>query len=143
MPKIAYVDPDSNAPSTSFDVQHGTPGSGDHDTCKGQGRRTLALESLAVNPSAKLRVPTSFVGGFPIATQGDYNTEHIHGKTATGIGGVQATLCSHHSKPIETGSTTVFVNGKGCGRAGDNIIDCTFVQTGYETVFVGPYIEEK
>mgnify|MGYP003654397254 CR=1 FL=1 len=74
MPKVAFVNPD-----TSFDVQHGTPESGDSDTCEGQGSRSLALESLAANPNAELRVATVFVGGFPIAIQGDYNTEHVHG----------------------------------------------------------------
>ena len=129
MPKVAFVNPD-----ISFDVQHGTPESGDSDTCEGQGSRSLALESLAANPNAELRVATVFVGGFPIAIQGDYNTEHVHGNL---------TPCDKHSKPLETGSTLVFVSGKGCGRAGDTITDCTFVETGYETVFVGPPIEEE
>tara|TARA_R110002033_G_scaffold125267_1_gene167191 strand:+ start:52 stop:465 length:414 start_codon:yes stop_codon:yes gene_type:complete len=137
MPKVAFVNPD-----TSFDVQHGTPESGDSDTCEGQGSRSLALESLAANPNAELRVATVFVGGFPIAIQGDYNTEHVHGNQDPEVHGNQEP-CDKHSKPLETGSTLVFVSGKGCGRAGDNILDCTFVQTGYETVFVGPPIEEE
>jgi uncharacterized Zn-binding protein involved in type VI secretion len=39
--------------------------------------------------------------------------------------------------PIESGSSTVFVNGKGAGRIGDSISGCTFVASGSPNVFAG------
>ena len=45
--------------------------------------------------------------------------------------------CPSHSRPIATGSTTVFVNNKGCGRIGDGISSCTSVAQGSENVFAG------
>ena len=40
--------------------------------------------------------------------------------------------------PIANGSSTVKINGKGCGRIGDGITACTSVQSGSENVFAGP-----
>jgi len=45
--------------------------------------------------------------------------------------------CPSHAAPITTGSTTVFVNGKGCGRVGDGITSCTSVAAGSSDVFAG------
>ena len=39
--------------------------------------------------------------------------------------------------PITTGSSTVFVNNKGCGRVGDGVTGCTSVSTGSSNVFAG------
>jgi uncharacterized Zn-binding protein involved in type VI secretion len=68
-----------------------------------------------------------FVNGIPVSRQGDVNTIHL-------LPGVP---CPSHSAPITTGSTTVFVNGKGCGRVGDSISGCTSVAAGSGNVFVG------
>ena len=38
---------------------------------------------------------------------------------------------------ISSGSSTVFVNGKGCGRVGDGISGCTSVAAGSSNVFAG------
>ena len=45
--------------------------------------------------------------------------------------------CSPHAAPITTGSTTVFINGLGCGRVGDALTACTSVATGSPNVFAG------
>ena len=45
--------------------------------------------------------------------------------------------CIPHAAPITTGSTTVFINGLGCGRVGDAITACTSVATGSPNVFAG------
>jgi uncharacterized Zn-binding protein involved in type VI secretion len=45
--------------------------------------------------------------------------------------------CPTHAAPIATGSTTVFINSKGCGRIGDGISGCTSVATGSSNVFAG------
>lgn len=71
--------------------------------------------------------PDVYCEGIQISRQGDNNTPHL-------FPGVP---CPTHAKPITTGSTTVFVNGKGCGRVGDAITDCTSVAEGAETVFAG------
>jgi len=49
-----------------------------------------------------------------------------------------AVPCPVHAAPIATGSTTVFINGKGCGRIGDAISACTSVATGSANTFAGP-----
>lgn len=46
--------------------------------------------------------------------------------------------CVLHQAPITTGSTTVFINGKGCGRIGDDVDFCTRVATGSPNTFAGP-----
>ena len=68
------------------------------------------------------------VNGIGISREGDYNTVHLK----PGI------PCPKHTAPIATGSTTVFINGKGCGRVFDIITDCTKVASGSENVFAGP-----
>jgi len=68
-----------------------------------------------------------FVNGIPWSRQGDNNTSHL----------VPGVPCPSHSAPIATGSTTVFINGKGCGRVGDAISGCTSVAEGSPNVFAG------
>ena len=68
------------------------------------------------------------VNGTGISRQGDNNTTHL----------VPPAVCPSHARPIAVGSTTVFVNGKGCGRIGDAISSCTSVATGSSNVFAGP-----
>jgi len=69
-----------------------------------------------------------FVNGIGISRQGDLNDSHL-------LPGVP---CPSHQAPITTGSTTVFINGKGCGRIGDGVTGCTSVATGSPDVFAGP-----
>jgi len=72
--------------------------------------------------------PDVFVNGIPVSRQGDNNTVHL-------LPGIP---CPAHAAPITIGSTTVFINGKGCGRIGDAITACTFVAEGSPNVFAGP-----
>ena len=73
--------------------------------------------------------PDVIVNGTGISRQGDVNTPHLK------PGGPP---CPTHAAPIATGSTTVFINTKGCGRIGDGISACTSVATGSANVFAGP-----
>ena len=66
--------------------------------------------------------PNVIVNGTGISREGDNNTAP----------------CPAHAAPIATGSTTVFINGKGCGRIGDAISGCTSVATGSANTFAGP-----
>jgi uncharacterized Zn-binding protein involved in type VI secretion len=68
-----------------------------------------------------------FVNGIAVSRQGDTNTAHL-------LPGVP---CPSHAAVITTGSTTVKVNGKGCGRVGDSITSCTAVAAGSSNVFAG------
>ena len=68
-----------------------------------------------------------FVNGIAVSRQGDNNTSHL-------LPGVP---CPSHSAPIDVGSTTVFINGNGCGRIGDAIAGCTSVAQGSPNVFAG------
>tara|TARA_B100001778_G_C18547689_1_gene611460 strand:- start:222 stop:518 length:297 start_codon:yes stop_codon:yes gene_type:complete len=68
------------------------------------------------------------VNGTGISRQGDNNTTHQ----------LPGSPCPTHAAPITTGSTTVFINGKGCGRVGDAITSCTSVATGSSNTFAGP-----
>ena len=68
-----------------------------------------------------------FVNGIGISRQTDVNT--LHKKPPA--------PCPKHAKGITTGSLTVKVNGKGCGRIGDPITGCTFVAEGSDNVFAG------
>ena len=68
-----------------------------------------------------------FCNGIPISRQGDVNTVHL----------LPGSPCPPHAAPITTGSTTVFVNSKGCGRIGDAITGCTSVAAGSSNVFAG------
>lgn len=70
-----------------------------------------------------------YAEGLLISRQGDLNGPHLLKPPAT--------PCGTHAAPITTGSLTVFVNGKGCGRIGDPITACTLVATGCPTVFAG------
>jgi len=70
--------------------------------------------------------PNVFCNSIPISRQGDNNTGHL----------LPGAPCPGHSAPITTGSTTVFVNGVGCGRIGD--ATCTSVAEGSPDVFAGP-----
>ncbi len=71
----------------------------------------------------------TFVEGTGISRETDANTSHD-----TDI----VIPCIAHSASIVTGSTTVFINGKGCGRVGDDVgPDCTAVATGSAYVFAG------
>ena len=67
------------------------------------------------------------VNGIGVSRQGDNNTGHL----------LPGDPCPSHSAPITTGSTTVFINGKGCGRIGDGITACTSVAAGSSNVFAG------
>ena len=68
------------------------------------------------------------VYGIGISRQGDNNTVHL----------LPPFPCPAHAAPIAIGSTTVFINSKGCGRIGDAISGCTSVASGSENVFAGP-----
>ena len=72
--------------------------------------------------------PNVFVNSIAISRQGDNNTGHLLPTVIP---------CPSHSAPIATGSTTVFINGKGCGRVGDAISGCTSVAAGSPNVFAG------
>ena len=72
------------------------------------------------------RSPDVFVNSIGISRQGDNNNSHA------------GPLCLPHQAPITTGSPTVFINGKGCGRIGDAVTGCTSVATGSPNVFCGP-----
>ena len=71
--------------------------------------------------------PNVNANGIPVSRQGDNNTTHL-------LPGVP---CPAHAAPIAVGSTTVFINGKGCGRVGDAISGCTSVAEGSPNVFAG------
>lgn len=68
-----------------------------------------------------------FANGIPISRQGDNNTSHL----------LPGSPCPSHSAPIASGSSTVFINNKGCGRIGDAISGCTSVAQGSPNVFAG------
>jgi len=71
--------------------------------------------------------PDVFVNNIAVSRQGDLNTVHV----------LPGLPCPSHQAPIATGSTTVFINGKGCGRIGDAISSCTSVAEGSDNVFAG------
>lgn len=71
--------------------------------------------------------PDVYANGIAISRQGDVNTTHL----------LPGSPCPSHSAPITTGSTTVFINGKGCGRIGDGITGCTAVAAGSPNVYAG------
>ena len=79
-------------------------------------------------PQRDARSDNVKVNGIGISRQGDNNTPHL----------LPAPICPTHAAPIATGSTTVFINSKGCGRVGDAISGCTSVASGSENVFAGP-----
>ena len=67
-----------------------------------------------------------FCNGISVSRQGDKNTVH---KFPAG------NTCPPHATSISSGSSSVFVNGKGCGRIGDPT--CTSVSGGSSNVFAG------
>tara|TARA_R110002074_G_scaffold20227_3_gene64250 strand:- start:375 stop:668 length:294 start_codon:yes stop_codon:yes gene_type:complete len=69
-----------------------------------------------------------FANGIGVSRQGDVNTTHLlpGGRT-----------CPSHNAGITLGSESVFINGKGCGRIGDDISACTSVAAGSSNVFAG------
>ena len=71
--------------------------------------------------------PNVYVNKIEWSRQGDNNTSHD----------LPGDPCPSHAAPITTGSTTVFINGKGAGRVGDGITDCTSVSAGSSNVFAG------
>ena len=71
--------------------------------------------------------PDVKVNGTGISRQGDNNTVHL----------LPPAPCPSHAAPIASGSSTVKINGKGCGRIGDAISGCTSVATGSSNVFAG------
>ena len=73
--------------------------------------------------------PNVYVNGIPVSRQGDRNTTHRLPPNVP--------PCPSHTAPITTGSTTVFVNGRGCGRMGDGLSGCTNVAEGSDNVFAG------
>ena len=68
-----------------------------------------------------------FANGIGVSRQGDVNTTHL-------LPGVP---CPAHAAAIASGSSTVKVNSKGCGRIGDAISGCTSVAAGSSNVFAG------
>jgi len=79
-------------------------------------------------PNRAQHSPDVWANSLQVSRQGDHNTPHL---IPCGDG------CCTHTAPITTGSTTVFINGKGCGRVGDAITGCTSVQQGSPNVFAG------
>ena len=70
--------------------------------------------------------PNVFANNIPVSRQGDVNTTHLTPTDAP---------CPPHPAAISSGSSTVKVNGKGCGRVGD--ATCTSVAAGSSNVFAG------
>lgn len=70
---------------------------------------------------------TVFCNGIAVSRQGDLNTTHL----------LPGSPCPSHAAPITTGSGSVFVDGRGCGRVGDSISGCTSVAAGSSNVFAG------
>jgi len=68
-----------------------------------------------------------FVNGIAVSRQTDNNTVHL----------LPGAPCPAHTASIAVGSTTVKVNGLGCGRIGDSVSSCTSVAAGSENVFAG------
>lgn len=78
-------------------------------------------------PKRDERSGNVFCNGTGISRQGDKNTSHK----------LPGAPCPSHKAAISKGSSTVFVNNKGCGRVGDGITACTKVATGSKNVFAG------
>ena len=70
-----------------------------------------------------------FVNGIGVSRQGDVNSTHLLPPNIP--------PCPAHAAGIASGSSTVKVNGKGCGRVGDGISGCTSVAAGSSNVFAG------
>ena len=75
--------------------------------------------------------PNVKVNGIFVSRQGDVNTPHLFPP--------KKPPCPTHAMPITYGDSIVRVNGRGCGRVGDNITACTKVAQGSPNVFAwGP-----
>ena len=70
------------------------------------------------------------VGGLGVSRQFDINTPHLK---------PQGVFCVPHIASISIGSLKVKVNGRGCGRMGDDVGggSCTRVAEGHPKVFAG------
>ena len=68
-----------------------------------------------------------FANGIAISRQSDNNTVHK----------LPGSPCPSHAASITSGSSTVRINGFGCGRVGDGISGCTSVAAGSANVFAG------
>ena len=73
------------------------------------------------------KISNVFVNGIGVSREGDNNTSHL----------LPGSPCPSHSAPIASGSSTVKINGQGCGRVGDSISGCTSVAAGSPNVFAG------
>jgi len=94
--------------------------------CRGDGvdfdiPHCSTMERAGLSPDVK-------VNSIGISRQGDFNTPHLK---------PLGPICFFHVAPITTGSKTVKVNSRGCGRILDPLTDCTFVASGSENVFAG------
>ena len=69
--------------------------------------------------------PDVYCNGIPISRQSDMNTPHL----------LPGNPCPGHAAAISQGSSTVFINGLGCGRVGDST--CTAVAAGSHNTFAG------
>ena len=72
--------------------------------------------------------PDVLINNIGNSRQGDHNTGHLK---------FSGSKCPNHTAPITTGCPTVIVNGRGGGRIGDAITDCTQVAEGSPNVFFG------
>jgi len=95
--------------------------------CRGDSVDADLVHCPPIVPRRVGRSDNVFVNGIGISREGDDNT--IHKKPPK--------PCPKHLKPIKIGSLKVKVNGKGCGRIGDDITACTKVASGSENVFAG------
>ena len=83
------------------------------------------------SPMTRLGKSTNVkVGGLGVSRQFDINTPHL--KPA-------GDSCIDHVASISIGSLKVIVNGRGCGRMGDDVGGggCTRVAEGHPKVFAG------
>ena len=93
--------------------------------CRGAGVDADVPHCSGMNRSALS--PDVKVNGTGISREGDNNTTHL----------LPGAPCPSHAAPIASGSSTVKINTKGCGRIGDGISGCTSVATGSSNVFAG------
>ncbi len=94
--------------------------------CRGDGEDTDLFHCSL--PRRMGRSDNVKVNGVGISCEGHFNSAHL--KPSAG-------KCITHYAPIASGSSKVKVNGKGCGRVGDNVSGCTKVGSGSENVFAG------
>ena len=83
------------------------------------------------SPMTRLGKSTNVkVGGLGVSRQGHINTPHLL---------PAGPFCVGHVAPITLGSSKVKVNGRGCGRIGDDVggAGCTSVAEGHPKVFAG------